>query len=615
MIKNQVVWSKKNGYECSSKGDKRFSAFYARLKDGRTIEEHYQCDVKGYDVGGTNWKLGKGHPPLDKTINLFEEYLKLWIEWATLHKPLMKELNELASSNGNVLSDRFATTEVNQAHALSILLNDLFRDIKMSDTQSITIYTDGSARPNPGAAGYGFCAVLENGDKYSGGGPIAVHNGTNNIAEILAVPFSVLQIRKLFSNISNIIIKSDSQYVIKCILLIPRWKAIGWIGSTGTPVANVEIWKFLDKVITEVKNDGIEFDFEWVRGHNGIDGNEIADVNANKGREIAVKLNSILNFELSDNHFIDFIPNVNEDSNEEEKEGTYIGTTSPTVDSKIKVAPFTKLFSVKRWFFITLASCEIEKRLFYFGSTYEDKKGMDNKNLGKRASDTMYALYFPKEQIKELDTIRDKFNSKCKDISLPVVVNLTKLLSLKTWTNYIKNPNEYITFPKENSFIAVTTDGILIGNALIPPKLSFKLSTITTLGYEYFTYYMSKGNAGVYIYDITNDFYEEDKKGIQKVRGDFSQSIGYIDIDICIPYLENGKIKRSEKPTLIRLTVDIDIPNRNAFSGLVKDKEKVKVSLLVTESFERSCRIAVILEQNENVCIYYSADANFRIKG
>lgn len=41
---------KSNFYEVSSKGDKRFSAFYARLKDGRTIEEAYQLDVKGYRV-------------------------------------------------------------------------------------------------------------------------------------------------------------------------------------------------------------------------------------------------------------------------------------------------------------------------------------------------------------------------------------------------------------------------------------------------------------------------------------------------------------------------------------------------------------------------------------
>ena len=48
------TWSRRGGYECSSKGDKRFSAFTARLPDGRTIEEHYQCDIKSYEPGGTN---------------------------------------------------------------------------------------------------------------------------------------------------------------------------------------------------------------------------------------------------------------------------------------------------------------------------------------------------------------------------------------------------------------------------------------------------------------------------------------------------------------------------------------------------------------------------------
>jgi hypothetical protein len=37
-----------NGYEVSTVGDKRFSALVAKLKDGRTIEEAYQLDVKGF---------------------------------------------------------------------------------------------------------------------------------------------------------------------------------------------------------------------------------------------------------------------------------------------------------------------------------------------------------------------------------------------------------------------------------------------------------------------------------------------------------------------------------------------------------------------------------------
>ena len=58
-----------------------FSAFYARLKDGRTIEEAYQLDVKGYRKYGNNPMLGKGKPPLDESTDLWGNYLNLWMIW------------------------------------------------------------------------------------------------------------------------------------------------------------------------------------------------------------------------------------------------------------------------------------------------------------------------------------------------------------------------------------------------------------------------------------------------------------------------------------------------------------------------------------------------------
>lgn len=116
-------WARRNGYECSTKGDKRFSALCARMPDGRTIEEHYQCDVKGYDVGGTNWKLGKGKPAI-REVDLWSSYLILWTIWA-LNNPIIYELKDLAKHHNNTLSDCFANTEVNQARALSVILNML----------------------------------------------------------------------------------------------------------------------------------------------------------------------------------------------------------------------------------------------------------------------------------------------------------------------------------------------------------------------------------------------------------------------------------------------------------------------------------------------------------
>ncbi len=115
----QHTWARFGGYEVSTKGDHRFSAFHARLRDGRTVEEHYQCDVKGYQPGGTNWRLGKGKPPLRAGVDLLGEYVALWREWVEMNPALLDELRRHP-----VLSDRFATTPVNQAHALSILLTE-----------------------------------------------------------------------------------------------------------------------------------------------------------------------------------------------------------------------------------------------------------------------------------------------------------------------------------------------------------------------------------------------------------------------------------------------------------------------------------------------------------
>ena len=112
------------GYEVSSQGDKRFSALFATLADGRTIEAHYQCDVKGFEPGGYGWKKYKGRQPTGMTRSqLWDSYLALWLSWADANPALIKALRTAATAEGGVLTDRFATSEINQAHALSIILN------------------------------------------------------------------------------------------------------------------------------------------------------------------------------------------------------------------------------------------------------------------------------------------------------------------------------------------------------------------------------------------------------------------------------------------------------------------------------------------------------------
>lgn len=87
--------------ECSSKGDKRFSAFYAVL-NGRTIEEIYQAS-KVFEDGrtGLTWKEAKGK----KAVNQEEcsrLYASLWDQYIEANPKLLDVLKEASG-----LSDIF----------------------------------------------------------------------------------------------------------------------------------------------------------------------------------------------------------------------------------------------------------------------------------------------------------------------------------------------------------------------------------------------------------------------------------------------------------------------------------------------------------------------------
>lgn len=96
----------------------------AKLSDGRTVECHYQCDIKGYQPGGTNWKLGKGKPPLNEITDLWDEYKKLWVEYFRIHPYYLDELKSILPDYNYTLSDCFASSNISQARAIAEILNN-----------------------------------------------------------------------------------------------------------------------------------------------------------------------------------------------------------------------------------------------------------------------------------------------------------------------------------------------------------------------------------------------------------------------------------------------------------------------------------------------------------
>jgi len=89
--------------ECSSRGDKRFSAFFARIqkRNGRTIEELYQGHKIINGITGHTWKEAKGKMA-DNQEECNRFYSILWDEYIKENPHLLEILKKAVG-----LSDTF----------------------------------------------------------------------------------------------------------------------------------------------------------------------------------------------------------------------------------------------------------------------------------------------------------------------------------------------------------------------------------------------------------------------------------------------------------------------------------------------------------------------------
>lgn len=135
----------------------------------------------------------------------------------------------------------------------------------------ITIYTDGSARGNPGKGGYG--AILKSGPHYKEISAAYRHT-TNNRMELLAVIVALESIKVPNAEVD---IYTDSKYV--CEAVEKRW-VFGWAQKGFKDKKNPDLWIRFLKIyrMHQVK-------FHWIKGHAGHPMNERCDVLATQAAD------------------------------------------------------------------------------------------------------------------------------------------------------------------------------------------------------------------------------------------------------------------------------------------------------------------------------------------
>ena len=126
--------------------------------------------------------------------------------------------------------------------------------------RSLIIYTDGACQVSTGKGGIGIVVIRGVGIMFQFNKHFK--NVTNNQMEIMAVIYAL---HSISSDFTSITIVSDSQYVLGCINK-------GWKRKK-----NQNYWQLFDKVYNRAKKFCSDIKFEWTKGHNTDEYNNLAD--------------------------------------------------------------------------------------------------------------------------------------------------------------------------------------------------------------------------------------------------------------------------------------------------------------------------------------------------
>jgi ribonuclease HI len=172
--------------------------------------------------------------------------------------------------------------------------------------QVVNGYSDGACKRNPGRGGWGAVLYMNGAPSFGFDGYRFIDYGgkeqtTNQEMELTAF----LNMLRMCKGLCNYTLHTDSSYVVEALLgkgvkegelglskmgkavsfpgYISSWMSKGWKKADNGPVKHDHIWKDIVKACGEIVVAGSKLNIKWVKGHSGIEGNELADELANLG--------------------------------------------------------------------------------------------------------------------------------------------------------------------------------------------------------------------------------------------------------------------------------------------------------------------------------------------
>lgn len=478
----------------------------------------------------------------------------------------------------------------------------------MNDKDSAVIYVDGGYMHKAGNGGWGLHGFTYNGappkrgsgnpkalptakgysdskdnlvsvtNYIDGAGPIESARSSTEV-ELVAAIKALEWISE--NDIKHTVIKSDSKTVVDgASNWINKWKNNGWVKSDGKTVSSKNHWQTVDDLQTLIKSQQKTLEFEWVKGHNGEFGNETVDQYARIGNSLSMR------------------------------GGTYSYlTTKASLGYWNPKVSFNRLLGTGKWYFSTTDEQyqrDNGEYIYYVGD-----HGKEDELYGKPITSTSLTVLFLKQAEPVLETYRKlAVDLDVKKFGAIMIGRLDNIFNKFQYTQIIEHGSSLLHWDNKRKDI---TTGCHQKKMLImeqnPPKLAYQaVETIHSLEKRLIEHLDEEGF--IMTSDVTDVFYETDKKGKTKLKKEIPLTIKTIELKAVYNTDKKNTAKKTENKTKdIKMIVGRDLPGRNTLNHLADTNPKIEV--ITWRESSKAIRYATVVTTDEGVGIWAGVYSNF----
>lgn len=416
--------------------------------------------------------------------------------------------------------------------------------------------------------------------------------GSNNVGELLAFQQALKTINQEHPDVC--IIFTDSEYIIKGMGWLDKWKSTDFITGSGKPINNKEIWEEIYKERNILRANKIPYSIKWIKGHgdNIKDSRTISNISNMFADNCASIGASLSNNKL---YFPDTLDEV------------YREVTIEELKIDKKPEPIHPLLVNKRLYFSF--GGRTDKNLFYVGNPgYQ----VEDIYIGKQIPDAQIGIVYMKDRNPVIEMVEEEQNKWLNQHygynNLMYCLMLDNIANTKTYRKLAKYGNIFISRPQGVPNLE-TVDGSTLTYVNDPVYLGMKnIDNISALQNVLDLY---KDNSHlVKAIDLTDVFYStKEIEVVEDLQGNnIKTAVGKAllkehtntmkSIKIPIEFGGDEFVKEKQVKNII-LTCGIDMPRRNQMKYF--EQEYPSVKLLVWHTSCALYRFAFLVTLHEKL--------------